>query len=454
MAQKLDVVALGGNAILPVGKTGTIREQVAITTSAMGQIADLIEAGRRVVLIYCDALNDYLVPYQLTTREYFRNVAALLKPNGAYLINAIDILESGRFLGALVNTAETAFPFVRVFVDGGPVADLGRSRSTFVVACLLQDRNLDDPGAAYRANCRIFELDSEDMGALARRSGGVVLTDTFAPVENLLAPVFLEAAGERAAGQWIERVDSRIQSGDYDAALGLVATALRDSPGDVSLLDRKGQILRETGRHGEAISIYQSILRDRPSDVTALLGAIDTLESRGSVEEALPLFERLLELRPRDAIIRSNFGIALARCERYESAIEQFRAAIEIRPEHADAYNNWAAALSSQGRYEDAIGRYDAALRLRPDLLKAHLGRATALYRLGRFDDSLEAYRRATECDATCLPAHLNMARILESMGRFDEAEAACLRVLAMHPEEPRARQLLERIKQRTRSGD
>lgn len=48
----LDVVALGGNAILPIGKTGTIREQVAITTSAMEQIADLLDTGRNVVLTH------------------------------------------------------------------------------------------------------------------------------------------------------------------------------------------------------------------------------------------------------------------------------------------------------------------------------------------------------------------------------------------------------------------
>jgi carbamate kinase len=52
LAQKLDVVALGGNAILPIGKTGTIREQVAITTSAMEQIADLLDSGRNVVLTH------------------------------------------------------------------------------------------------------------------------------------------------------------------------------------------------------------------------------------------------------------------------------------------------------------------------------------------------------------------------------------------------------------------
>ncbi|NIM19010.1 MAG: carbamate kinase [Candidatus Latescibacteria bacterium] len=50
--EKLDVIALGGNAILPAGSGGTITEQFSITQRTMDQIADLIESGRNVVLTH------------------------------------------------------------------------------------------------------------------------------------------------------------------------------------------------------------------------------------------------------------------------------------------------------------------------------------------------------------------------------------------------------------------
>jgi len=50
--EHLDVIALGGNAILPVGSGGTISEQFAVTRQTMEQIADLIEKGRNVVLTH------------------------------------------------------------------------------------------------------------------------------------------------------------------------------------------------------------------------------------------------------------------------------------------------------------------------------------------------------------------------------------------------------------------
>jgi carbamate kinase len=48
----IDVVALGGNAILPAGKPGTIGAQFEVTRITMEQIVELIKAGRTVVITH------------------------------------------------------------------------------------------------------------------------------------------------------------------------------------------------------------------------------------------------------------------------------------------------------------------------------------------------------------------------------------------------------------------
>ncbi len=50
--ENLDVIALGGNAILPADGTGTIHEQFAITRTTMREIAALVAAGRHVVMTH------------------------------------------------------------------------------------------------------------------------------------------------------------------------------------------------------------------------------------------------------------------------------------------------------------------------------------------------------------------------------------------------------------------
>ena len=46
----MNVVTLGGNALVSGSGAGTIREQVEVATRAMGGVADLIAAGEPVVL--------------------------------------------------------------------------------------------------------------------------------------------------------------------------------------------------------------------------------------------------------------------------------------------------------------------------------------------------------------------------------------------------------------------
>ena len=46
------VIALGGNAIIPVGQEGTYEQQMAITRATMDQVAQLAAAGHRVVMTH------------------------------------------------------------------------------------------------------------------------------------------------------------------------------------------------------------------------------------------------------------------------------------------------------------------------------------------------------------------------------------------------------------------
>lgn len=52
MDRGIDVVALGGNALIPSDGSGTIEQQRAVTAQSMEQVADLISAGRRVIITH------------------------------------------------------------------------------------------------------------------------------------------------------------------------------------------------------------------------------------------------------------------------------------------------------------------------------------------------------------------------------------------------------------------
>ena len=137
-------------------------------------------------LVYGDAFNHYSPPFHLTTYEFNEKLRRLMSPQGVLLANVIDVFKSGKFLGAMVNTIEKTFPHVYVFSTalGGP-SDTD-SRDTFVVVGSLRTLPLADFDWAQYSG---WLLDEQQLATLRERSNGLVLTDDFAPVDNLLAPV-------------------------------------------------------------------------------------------------------------------------------------------------------------------------------------------------------------------------------------------------------------------------
>lgn len=148
---------------------------------------------KRYDIVYGDAFNDLSIPYHLTTVEFNRMLAARLKPDGIYLANVIDRLEGGEFLKAYANALRRVFPHVAVFARG-PEA-LPFDRNTYVI---LAGRLPLDRAALTRATAHLPEplrpipLPQAWLTAYLASGRALVLTDDFAPVDQLLASLFVE----------------------------------------------------------------------------------------------------------------------------------------------------------------------------------------------------------------------------------------------------------------------
>jgi predicted membrane-bound spermidine synthase len=152
-------------------------------------------------LVIQDAVNDLSVPYHLMTKEYNDAVKATLAPNGAYLLTLIDSIEYGDLWRAAVHTMRESFPYVvlldpegfvhpdwrHVFIVYGsdrPI-DLAEVRATAEESYAIQGR----PRPAY-----IHMLSPEKLDFYLAQRPKVVLTDQYAPVDNLMSGVFRDRA--------------------------------------------------------------------------------------------------------------------------------------------------------------------------------------------------------------------------------------------------------------------
>jgi len=162
--------------------------RISISVADARSFVSAVRGRRTYDIVYCDVFNAFSVPPHLTTREFTAMVRDILAPDGMYLVNCIDILDSGRFLDAFIATVTSVFPRVSIYA---PPALSASARTTFVVAAG------GIPGAeALRAadgSVAGERVPAEMLAGLHARRGGVVLTDDRSPVETLMAPVFLRS---------------------------------------------------------------------------------------------------------------------------------------------------------------------------------------------------------------------------------------------------------------------
>ena len=152
-----------------------------------------LEAGSYDIVIG-DAFNDVSVPYHLTTREFNEQVKGLLTDDGVYVVNVVDKFHSGGFLRAVVTTLRASFPHVYLLADSKDFEE--DNRFTFVVAGAMQPFTYADvyfaSHEAQRGDPELTVMPQDELDEWLAAKHSILLRDDYVPVDNLLAPIFLE----------------------------------------------------------------------------------------------------------------------------------------------------------------------------------------------------------------------------------------------------------------------
>lgn len=279
--------------------------------------------------IVCDSVSDYTVPYQLATKEFMEQVRRLLKPDGIYAMNLIDAYEVGAFMNAVAQTFAEVFPH-RGAVSAVP--ELGvRNTAVFVGSSAPLALGEIGEWTTRPGTFKGLALTEADFADLRARNGECVLTDDWAPVENLLAPVVREdrmgllaaalQAGIRAA-----------EKKDYPRAIRQFRRALEVAPGHEDTLTN--------------LAHAQELAQDFP-------GALDT-------------FAVLVQLYPQNVGARNRAAMILARQGHVGPALEQWGESLKINPVQPDVLNNLGAMALQEGNREAAIRYWRQALEYAP----------------------------------------------------------------------------------------
>jgi len=365
----------------------------------VGQL--LRRAGRegppRYGFIYEDAFDDYAVPFQLMTQEFNDQIARLLADDGVYMINVVDTYDSGRFLGAVVNTARRTFPHVYVIASE---MGLPSPQDTFVV--VATQRQID-PGAIIaeqNKHLRFRVLDDSDIDYLLEQAEHAVLTDDFAPIDHMLTPVVRQGATEILAGRCLREAARLRAAHEYERSIAKYKEAASLNPSlTLDAYKEIGLIHAAQNQSEQAVVVFGQALSARPvaggrqatlGEVYMHLGMLlDRMNRRGDAErqlaKAAECFRNELEENPRFVVVWDWLGESEAILGHFKQASDAFAKALDLEPANSDHYRKLARALELQDRYDEAI-----AVARKHIALMQQMGNREAAGQLRTYVDLLE----------------------------------------------------------------
>jgi len=369
------------------------------TMDARNYVNQLLEREQQTLydFIYEDALNDYSIPYQLTTKEFNDKIARLLTGRGVYMIELIDIYDSGLFVGAFVNTLKQTFAHVYVVAEKQPHS----ARNTFVVLAAGREINLENLKSEKSArNLDLWILDDSEIERLRTKARGIVLTDNYAPVENLLAPVVVESSMELLAAEYLEQAEQLKENKKWDQSISKYRDVISTDPAlSIKAYNAMGMIFAGQGKHQEAVEAFTNALKyNQNAEVKQSMSNIhynigiasqrlgDSKEASSHLAKAIEGYREDLSKDPNSTQIMVRLGNVLAEIGNFKEAAGYFQQAVNLEPYDVKNHSLLAQVLTIQGRYDEAVAGLKKAVTF-----MRYIGNEEAAVELQKYIDFVES---------------------------------------------------------------
>jgi tetratricopeptide (TPR) repeat protein len=292
-------------------------------------------------LIFIDAVNDFSVPYQVTTREFFARTERLLAGDGLLLMNFIDVVDSGLLVGAFAQTLSDVFEHVALFSSDDIEGSEDAWRVTLVLAA--SNRPIDwTPVPGDHESRGVRRVDESRLAGYMSATEAIVLRDSFAPVENLAAAVVRASSKSFAASDALRRALDLEQQGDLDGYIAYCREALRRDPYLPEAHYNLGLALHRQGRIEEAERCWVQAAAINPDYAEAHFNLGALYYSRGELEAALKRFDRAVELHPTMAAAHNALGIAAEAAGNVEKARRHYTETLRLSPQTIETQRHLA----------------------------------------------------------------------------------------------------------------
>jgi spermidine synthase len=162
-----------------------------------------MNCNTRYDVIFTDAYNDLSIPYHLTTKEFAEQLKGILNQDGILMSNIIDNFQKGAFLPSYIKTLQEVFGQKNVYLLSVSPNFKNTRISTFIVIAGNGDLDIKDFDAHvksyFKGHATSVVVPEGLMEDFMNKRHSIVIRDDYAPVDNLIAPIFEERFGYKRA---------------------------------------------------------------------------------------------------------------------------------------------------------------------------------------------------------------------------------------------------------------
>jgi len=259
------------------------------------------------------------------------------------------------------------------------------------------------------------------------RKIGLFLVFISAPF--VLAP---RARGQAPASA-ANSIAASLRARNFDQALGLARSALRQAPNDPQLLTLEGIAFAGLGKQHSALAAYNLALKAAPNYLPALEGAAQIEYNAGS-PRAAGLLRRILKIQPENATSHAMLGVLEYKRGDCKGAIEHFQASGALLESQPVALEEYGFCLVQMGHAADAVKVYESLLAASPQDSRARIHLAAAQFLADQAQEALGTLAPVLQESQPSAEALDIAANAAEKMGDTPRAVQLLRRAIVTNP--------------------
>lgn len=169
----------------------------------------------------------------------------------------------------------------------------------------------------------------------------------------------------------LDKATALVQKGEFDAALGVAATMLAESPDDVNALYIRGLCHLQKGQLDEAATSLEKVTQLAPGFAAARLQLAVCYERRGDKGRALATYDAALALEPENLVALYNSGVLRYNVGHAAEALPYFEKAVRVKPDDDNALEMAGYCHLQALNYAEALKYLERARALITDPARA-----------------------------------------------------------------------------------